>query len=319
MARSVPRNRRRSPRWPGWWALVGRGRWPVANWGVTQRMNLSQPTASKLLREIEEIFGTLLFTRNRRGLAPTPAGLAMTRRASLMLEEMHATHQELLAAMQGATSRVRLGVFPVAVPRLFVALRERLLEQWPGVVIQLDEGSENGLLKALSAGQLDCVLGRVVAELLTPDLHHEVLYREPTVVVCGTAHPIRRASRSADRYRLLSTSEWLLPSPGGASYNLVAARLALAGYPAPRVSIESISAFATSELLQRSHLLSVLPQSVAQDHARQARLAIVPVKLAETNYPVGIMFRKVTARSALVRGVVQAARQVAGQSPQELP
>ncbi len=275
-----------------------------------QRMNLSQPTASKLLREIEDIFGVLLFTRNRRGLLPTPVGRAMTRRASVRLEEMRATHEELLSTVQGASSRLRIGLFPVAVPRLFVALREHLLERWPGVVILINEGAENSLLAALSAGELDCVLGRVVAERMTPDLRHEVLYREPTVIVCGPDHPIRKA-RKHQRLPLLSTSEWLLPSPGGPSYNLVGALLAMAGHPMPRVSIESISVFVTSELLQRSRLLSVMPLSVAESYARRGEIAIVPVQLPEANYPVGIMFRKETARSTLVRSVIDAAHEVA--------
>ncbi|WP_017524848.1 LysR family transcriptional regulator [Pusillimonas noertemannii] len=48
---------------------------------AAKTLHMAQPTASKLLREIEHIFETTLFTRNRRGLAPTPAGQALTRRA----------------------------------------------------------------------------------------------------------------------------------------------------------------------------------------------------------------------------------------------
>src|SRR5690606_13652631 len=70
---------------------------------AAKQLHMTQPTASKLLREIENIFETTLFTRNRRGLAPTVAGRAMTRRASVLLAEMRATHAELHSTLQGAT------------------------------------------------------------------------------------------------------------------------------------------------------------------------------------------------------------------------
>src|SRR5690554_4088194 len=82
---------------------------------AAKTMHMAQPTASKLLREIEDIFETTLFTRNRRGLTPTPAGKVLTRRAGILLAEMQATHAELRAALDGSTGHLRLGMFPVAV------------------------------------------------------------------------------------------------------------------------------------------------------------------------------------------------------------
>src|SRR5690606_15358723 len=112
------------------------------------------------------------------------------------------------------------------------------------------------LLKQLSDGEIDCVFGRIVMETLTPDLRHEALYNEPTVVVCGTGHPILKAS-PADQTATLQQSTWMLPAPEGAVYNMVASRLATLGIKAPRVQVENTSVFVTIEMLNHSTLLSI--------------------------------------------------------------
>ena len=274
------------------------------------RLNMAQPTASKLLSEIEEIFGVKLFTRNRRGLTPTVAGQAMTRRAGILLAETQATHTELLATMRGSTGLLRLGVFPVAVPdflsRFFVSLQRT----WPGLVLSVNEGVEHQLLQALSAGQLDCIIGRVVMENLTPDLRFENLYREPTTVVCGTTHPINHATDS-ELADLLQQADWVLPAHNGAVYNMVASRLSMLNLPAPRVLVETTSVFVTIELLTNSNLLSILPQKVAQSYAAAGKIAIVRMAELTSNYPIGVIYRMDAAQTSLVRTVLQVARLIA--------
>lgn len=281
-----------------------------------KRMHLTQPTASKLLREIEDILETPLFTRNRRGLEPTPAGRAMTRRAALIVDEVGAAQAELALALRGASGHLRLGVFPVVVPELLMQTRERVLEAWPGLVISLHEGVEDGLLGPLSAGHLDCVLGRVVTSQLTPDLCHEVLYHEHSVIVCGPDHPLRLA-RKAERLRWLARSDWSLPSLGGAPYNMVASLLTQQQLPPPRVTTETVSVFVTLELLGRTSTLSILPATTARRLAQAGLLAIVPVSLPASLYPVGVIYRHEAAGRPLVQAVVTAAYQAAAglQSP----
>lgn len=274
------------------------------------RMHLTQPAASKLLREIEDVLGATLFQRNRRGLVPTPAGLAMTRRAALIIEEVGAAHAELSLTLQGARGHLRLGVFPVAVPELLVGTRERLLASMPDLFVSVHEGVESSLLGALSQGQLDCVMGRVVTEALTPDLHHEVLYQEPAVIVCGVDHPVLRA-RKPQRLARMAESEWIIPSPHGAAYHMVASRLAQEGLPPPRVAMETVSVFVTVEMINRSALLAMLPATVARGLAQAGRIGVVPAPPLQSLHPVGVIYRHQPPPSGLVLATLVAARQAA--------
>ena len=275
-----------------------------------KRLSMTQPTASKLLREIEDIFASVLFERNRRGLAPTPAGAVLTRRASLLLAETAAAHDELAATRQGAVGRLRLGVFPVAIHAFLPALCQALEAGWPGLALALHEGIEDTLLERLEAGELDAVFGRVVPESLTPDLHHELLYREPTVIVCGPTSRLRHADADALAADL-ADSRWALPAAQGTVYNLVAARLRQLGLPPPRVVHETSSVFITLELLRDPSLASVLPQRVARHYARTGQVVQVPLAEIASSYAVGVVYRRDAGRHPLLPALLAAARQAA--------
>jgi DNA-binding transcriptional LysR family regulator len=279
---------------------------------VAAQMNMAQPTASKLLQEIEDIVGARLFVRNRRGMSPTREGLAMTRRAEVILADLRAAHEEFVSLQAGGTGRIRIGVFPVAVPQLLVRLVEALGQVWPGICIAVEEGDERALQRRLSGAEIDCVLGRVVSESLSPELGYVALYHEPSVIVASRSHPVLAAG-AAERPALLAAADWILPHPGGGSYRMVSALLAGSQLPPPRAAIETISVFVTLEILHSRPALSVMPASVAASHAAQGRLAIVPVELAANHYPVGVIFRREQEATAPVRQVIALARELAAQ------
>lgn len=274
---------------------------------AAKKLHMAQPTASKLLREIEDIFETPLFTRNRRGLTPTAAGQVLTRRAGILLAEMQATHTELLYALGGGTGHMRLGVFPVVVPEFLPRLYAALQSQWPGLTIELREAVELQLLDQLSKGEIDGIIGRIVMENLTPDLRHEAVYTEPTVIVCGTHHPLRNASAEV-RVKILEQTAWMLPARQGAVYNLVASRLAQFGIKAPRVEIETTSVFATIEMLNHTNLLSILPGKIALDYQANQKVAVAPIDDLGSNYPIGVIYRADAADNPLVAMLLKTTR-----------
>ncbi|GLW09597.1 hypothetical protein Misp01_47260 [Microtetraspora sp. NBRC 13810] len=78
-------------------AIAGEGSVSAA----ARRLHLSQPTLSRQLRELERSLGAELFTRAGRGIAPTPAGEVLVRRARTVLAEAE-TLLALVAAGFGA-------------------------------------------------------------------------------------------------------------------------------------------------------------------------------------------------------------------------
>lgn len=285
---------------------------------AARQLHMAQPTASKLLREIESIFETPLFTRHRRGLTPTAAGLALSRRAGILLAEMQAAHAELLAARQGAASRIRIGVFPVAVPQFLPRLCLALQARWPGLSLSVHEAIETQLLKMLADGEIDCIIGRIALEALAPDLRHEALYAEPTSIICGVRHPILHAL-PAERNQVLRNTSWLLPAREGPVYNMVASRLASLGIRAPHIEVETSSVFVTLELVNHAPLFAILPKKVAESFAALGKIALAPMEDLYSHYAVGVIYRMEATHNPFIQSVLEAARDCIAPPPEPEP
>ena len=275
---------------------------------AAEAMHLSQPALSKLLGEAEALAGQPLFERSHHGVAPTALGLLMIDRARLLLNELAATHAELAAAANGATGKVRAGIFPVVAHLLVPLAVQGLQESHPALRIELSEGLEKQLLPALRAGELDCVVGRLGVEGADADLQCEILYDEATAVVCGPAHPL--ASRSRLSGAALDNCRWVLPSRNAALYSMVAAAVSARGAGFPQVAIESSAILTIVSLLQRTSLLSAIPLRVARSLAANGQLAILPLALQARLHPVGIMTRR-DARAAAAASLFLDALRVA--------
>ncbi|CAB5517225.1 HTH-type transcriptional regulator GbpR [Achromobacter anxifer] len=276
---------------------------------AAEAMHLSQPALSKLLGEAEALVGQPLFERSHQGVAPTLLGLLMIDRARLLLNELDATHAELAAAANGATGKVRAGIFPVVAHLLVPLAVQSLQEAHPALRIELSEGLEKQLLPALRAGELDCVVGRLGVDGADADLQCEILYDEATAVVCGPAHPL--AARSRLSGAALDGCRWVLPSRNAALYSLVAAAVSARGAGFPQVAIESSAILTIVSLLQRTSLLSAIPLRVARSLAAQGQLAILPLALQARLHPVGIMTRRDARAAAAVSLFLHALRTAA--------
>jgi LysR family transcriptional activator of nhaA len=136
--------------------------WVVAREGGVGRaaaeLNVSQPTVSIQLRELEEAFGRKLFDRSGRGLALTEAG----RVAYSYAGEMFALAEELRGAMErqprARPLRLSVGVLDVLPKSVVHKLLEPALRLPQPVRLICREDKADRLLADLAARRYDVVL-----------------------------------------------------------------------------------------------------------------------------------------------------------------
>ena len=109
---------------------------------AAERLGLAQPTVTRSLREIEDIFMTPLFTRNRRGLEPTSAGQLVLARARLALADAEGLGQDLAALGSGLQGHLRVGVIPFLSRQTHDSLWQHLLGLRPRMALSLIHISE---------------------------------------------------------------------------------------------------------------------------------------------------------------------------------
>lgn len=251
-------------------------------------LNMTQPGATKTLKEIERVLGVALFERSRRGVQPTPFGLIALRSARAVLGELRQLDGDLAAARGGLEGRVVVGSLLAAAAQLLPRSIALMRQRFPGVAVRVVEGTWDALLPMLRTGDLDLVLGRVPAASQRRGLIVEDLYDEPTMIVARPGHPLagQRLSVAA-----LLAADWILPSGQTMLRRDIELAFHAAGHDAPLPAVESVAALANHNLILQSDLLAFLPQSVASFFVSAGLLAVLDTDLALPPTRTGLILR----------------------------
>ena len=256
---------------------------------ASKRLNLTQPTVTKALQDVESTLGLKLFERTNRGIEPTEYGEIFARHAKVVLAQLRHAAEELESLRVGYSGKVSVGTLLAASASILPDAITLLKQERPAVAISVIVGTYDVLMPSLLAGDLDMVLGRLPAEGRNRALVYEEFYNEPICVVARRGHPLTRKRRLG--LQELADAAWLLPLPETALRRQVERAFVEAGAALPRNVIESVSILTNRMLLRKSDCVGVMPYHVALDDVEHGLLAILPVKLKSIEGPVGVILR----------------------------
>ena len=254
--------------------------------GAAATLNVTQPTISKALHELEAIVGVELFERTRRGVVPTLFGIALVRHAKLLMSQIRHAAEELADLKDGTGGRVVVGTLLAASATLLPGAIARLRRERPRLSIQVIEGTNDVLIPALKAGDIDVVVGRLSEHRASPDLRHEILLSEGACVVVRAGHPLARKRRPelAD----LAACDWILPRAETTLRRQIDKDFAEAGLRPPASVIDSVSFLTKRKLLLQDDYVTVWPRQVALEHLGRQEISILEIDLPSTFGPIGI-------------------------------
>jgi DNA-binding transcriptional LysR family regulator len=279
---------------------------------ASRRLNLTQPTVTKALQDVEATLGVALFRRSNRGLEPTAYGEIFARHAKIVLAQLRHAAEELESLRAGYSGKVTVGTLLAAAASILPDAIALLKKDRPGVAISIVVGTYDILLPSLLVGDLDMVLGRMPEQGRSRALVYEDFYSEPICLVVRRGHPLTRKRRLG--LRELVNEAWLLPLPETSLRRQIERAFLDADAPLPRNVIESVSILTNRVLLRKSDCIGVMPYHVALDDVEHGLLSILPVKLKSIESPVGAILRAPgqlpPAASALLECLRIAARDV---------
>src|ERR1700751_3000212 len=155
---------------------------------AARRLNLTQPTLTKALQDVETTLGLPLFERTNRGLAPTPYGEIFARHAKIVLAQLRRAAEELEDRRIGYSGKVTVGTLLAASASILPDAIVLLKRERPRVAISVIVGTYDLLVPSLLVGDLDMVLGRLPEECPTRALLYEEFYAEPVCLVVRRGH-----------------------------------------------------------------------------------------------------------------------------------
>lgn len=151
-------------------------------------LNITQPTLSKRIRELEGKLGILLFARSTGGAGLTPIGEEFVVSARRILAELETMEIRAKAGRAGDAGRLEIGFYTSLSTG---ALRDTLLtfvKQHPDVEINVVEDARASLIPLLDRGAIDIVV--VLGEPSYTDYAYMNLWSDRIMIAFPKDHPL---------------------------------------------------------------------------------------------------------------------------------
>ena len=150
-------------------------------------LDISQPTITAQIAQLERSLGVSLFERGRNGAALSPAGRELLPKARSVLNEMDELMSAAGAASEGAAV-YRLGVKSTLGPYLLPRILPAIHAKHRKLKLYVREEAPDLLESNLEQGELDMILTGFPTNLT--ELDGEILLREDIKLVLPADHPL---------------------------------------------------------------------------------------------------------------------------------
>ncbi|KVM50821.1 LysR family transcriptional regulator [Burkholderia ubonensis] len=272
-------------------------------------LNMTQPAASKLLRELEETIGAVLFERLPRGMRPTLYGDALIRHARAALGSLDQAREELAALKAGRLGHVAVGAITSPGLRVVPPAVAAVKGTHAGIHVSVEIDTSNVLLERLAQDKLDVVLGRLSAEHDKLHLRYEPLTGEPVAAVVRPGHPLLAHAPLA--LADVQRAAWVVPPAGSVLRHRFELMFQRASLAPPANVVETAALLFITRVLEQSDMIAVLADEVARYYAAHGIVAMLPLEMDCRMDDFGLITRTDRLYSPAATVMVDALRAVA--------
>lgn len=274
--------------------------------GAARDLNISQPSVSMAIAQLEASLGTRLFDRSRAGISLTPEGATLKVRADMLANLLRDAEAEVAASREGLGGTLRVGGTPGALVSLVPLAVKALERHGLQFALHVVERADSALAAMLREGDIELAFVTTEIEEQEADIVETTFSRDPFALIVGRANdalPSRMAMKDAGGLR------WVLPEAQGAFRRQVDALFVAAGLPAPRDVIRCDSLLTTKAIVRTGERVTILPTQVATSELSIGVLRAVGIEEARFERSVGvrrIRERPLSALAQLVLGELAA-------------
>ncbi len=234
---------------------------------AAERLNITQPTISARIRELEAHLGIRLFRREGRMMTLTPAGRQVVRQS----EPLWSQFQNILlgsGGMSETTGIVRIGAGEIAAASCLPGFVAQLQQDLPNVSLEVEIALTADLIQHILTGKTDLVFG-------AGRIAHPALRTTPigSVDLMLLATPATVATMRSDvdhkRHPIWSLSSH---SP---LYQIMRDAIAQSGMHAHTVNLCN-NARSMIDIVMAGRGIGIFPQSMVRRELEQQKLVPVP-------------------------------------------
>jgi DNA-binding transcriptional LysR family regulator len=275
-------------------------------------LNMTQPGASKLLKDLEDVLGVTLFDRLPRGMRATVFGEAMIRHARTALSSLNKAHDEVQALKTGHFGQVNVGAITTPGLMLLPQAIARVKQDHPTLRVSLQVETSDVLMERMEQGRLDVLVARLFAQHDKTAVRFEAMAEEPAVAIVRAGHPLLAAGNLT--LRDLSTWGWIVPPEGSVLRHRFDVMFSEAALDSPVNLIETAALLFVTKMIGESDLIGLVAGDVGRYYALHKLVAVLPIDLPCRMDAFGVITRTDRPLSPAAGVVLAAIKSAAAES-----
>ncbi|MEM8823691.1 MAG: hydrogen peroxide-inducible genes activator [Pseudomonadota bacterium] len=273
---------------------------------AAESVNVTQPTLSTQLKELETRLGVQLVERSRSGVTLTPVGHAVASRARGVLRDVSDIAALARSGADPLAGTVRVGIvgslggyfLPLVIPTLHA--------RYPALKFYVREGVAADLLGRLRDGNLDVLFFPVPLD--EPALQVEPLFHEPLLVVLPADHALA-GEEVIDRAAL--SGETVMALEAGHRLHDTVADLCEETGAVLSLDYEGTSLDTLRQMVATGLGLSILPALYVRSEVAREQLVVArPLSDPRPERDIGLVWRRTAAQGAAYGELAAAIREV---------
>lgn len=258
-------------------------------------ISVTQPSATKMLSDIEQAFLFPLFERHPRGMRATPLGEEVVAYALQSQAGLSRFLEGLEVKRRGGHGQLVIGAIMGAAPDVVARAVAAIKRERPLLNVRILGETSDQLGLMLERHEIELAVGRFSMQQSHSALSFAPLSNEEMRMVVRSGHPLLR--RRTLTLASLMEWPWVLQPLATPARQLLEEDFAAAGVGTPANLVECASIFATLQLLQTSDAVGALSESVVRDHVKAKLLKTLPVPVGRDLKGFGVLTHLATPLS----------------------
>lgn len=275
---------------------------------AAQDLYITQPTISKMVKNIEEELGVVLFNRSGKEIELTDAGQIIFEQAHNIVNSFQHLSSELDDLVNLKKGHIRIGLPPMIGSSFFPKVLGKFREQYPDVTIQLVEVGAKKVEEDVESGVLD--IGVVLLPTKEELFQSFALVKEKLVLLVHPTHPF--ADKQAVSLHELENESFVFFREDFALHDRIIAECVRAGFQ-PRVIYESSQWDFISEMVAANFGIALLPDPICRE-LDEERIRVLPLIDPVIPWHLVMIWRKERYLSFAAREWIQFTQDLFGSS-----
>ncbi len=264
--------------------------------------NLSQPSVSVAISQLERVLNVKLFERFRQGIQLTPAGEALKLRAQAIDNLLTSAEQEIKLLEDNVQGPLVIAGTPGALATIMSKVIDSFIDTHPRFELRILERPEDVIQSQLKNYNIDIAIITTGMNETPEDMEEIPILSDPFSIVIGHKNYHLPVELSLSE---LSDAHWVLPDAIGGFRRQIDALFIGAQAKTPKNAIRSDSLLTTKAIVRNTDFVTILPKEVILPELNAGTLKAIKIKGASFQRNVGFMWLKERKMSSLALSFIE--------------